>query len=163
MSERNKPINVSLEEVSFAVDCAAGRKAGTVLFKNAQVLNIFTQTIEQTNVLLAGRLIAGLGDYQQAETILDLQGHYLAPGLIDGHIHIESSLVTPAAYAAGVLPRGVTGIVCDPHEIANVAGVAGIRWLLEQSEGLPFDVWVTVPSCVPSTPIGNLWSNFRTS
>jgi adenine deaminase len=151
MSERTKPINVSLEEVTFAVDCAAGRKAGTLLFGNAKVLNIFTQSIEETNVLIAGRMIAGIGDYQQANQVIDLQGKYLAPGLIDGHIHIESSLVTPAAYAAGVLPRGVTGIVCDPHEIANVAGVAGIRWLLEQSEGLPFDVWVTVPSCVPST------------
>lgn len=153
MSERIKPTHVSLEEVSFAIDCAAGRKPGTLLLKHARVLNVFTQTIEQTHVLLAGRMIAGLGDYTEAETIIDLQGQYLAPGLIDGHVHIESSLVTPAAYAAGVLPRGVTGIVCDPHEIANVAGVAGIRWLLEQSEGLPFDVWVTVPSCVPSTPL----------
>jgi adenine deaminase len=153
MSERTKPVNVSLEEVSFAVDCAAGRKAGTLLFKNARVLNVFTQSIDESNVLIAGRMIAGIGDYQQADKVIDLQGKYLAPGLIDGHIHIESSLVTPAAYAAGVLPRGVTGIVCDPHEIANVAGVAGIRWLLEQSEGLPFDVWVTVPSCVPSTPL----------
>ncbi len=151
MSDRNKPINLSLEEVTFAVDCAAGRKSGTLLFKNAKVLNVFTQSIDLSNVLIAGRVIAGIGDYDQADEVIDLQGNYLAPGLIDGHIHIESSLVTPRAYAAGVLPRGVTGIVCDPHEIANVAGVAGIRWLLEQSEGLAFDVWVTVPSCVPST------------
>jgi adenine deaminase len=151
MSERTKTINVSLGEVTYAVDSAAGRKAGTILFKNAKVINVFTQSIDETNVLLAGRLIAGLGDYTEAQTVIDLQGQYLAPGLIDGHVHIESSLVTPGAYAAGVVPRGVTGVVCDPHEIANVAGIAGIRWLLEQSEGLPLDVWMTVPSCVPST------------
>src|SRR5690606_6154858 len=76
---------------------------------------------------------------------------YVAPGLIDGHVHLESSLVTPEGYARAVLPRGVTGVVCDPHEIANVAGENGVEWLLDSTTGLPFDVWVTVPSCVPSS------------
>ena len=147
---------VSLDEVRHAVDVAAGRAPGTLLLKNARVLNMFTLSIEQTHVLLAGTLIAGVGTVftdADAQEVQDLQGAYLAPGLIDGHVHIESSLVTPSAYAQGVLPRGVTGVVCDPHEIGNVAGVPGIAWLLQRSEGLPLDVWVTVPSCVPSTPL----------
>ena len=147
---------VSLETLRFAVDAAAGRKAGTLLLKNAQVINVFTQTLEDVHVLLAGPLIAGVGlDYADAEAdeVLDLKGMTLSPGLIDGHMHIESALVSPSAYASGVLPRGVTAVVCDPHEIGNVAGVDGINWLIEASEGLPMDVWVTVPSCVPATPL----------
>ncbi len=147
---------VTLEDLRFAVDVAAGRKPGTYLFKNARVLNVFTGTVDETHVLLAGKLIAGVGEVfknAEADETVDLAGRHLAPGLIDGHVHLESSLVTPAAYAAATVPRGVTGVVCDPHEIGNVAGVPGIHWLLESSEELPLDVWVTVPSCVPSTPL----------
>jgi adenine deaminase len=147
---------VTLAEARAAVEVAAGRAKGSFLFKHVQLLNVFTLQIERTHVLLAGRLIAGVGEaYEDAEAdvVLELEGRYLAPGLIDGHVHIESSLVTPSAYAQGVLPRGVTGVVCDPHEIGNVAGVAGIEWLLKRSEDLPLDVWVTVPSCVPSTKL----------
>ena len=147
---------LTLEDLRFAVDVAAGRKLGTHLFNNARVLNVFTGTVDETHVLLAGKLIAGVSDVfkdAEADETVDLAGRYLAPGLIDGHVHLESSLVTPAAYAAAAVPRGVTGVVCDPHEIGNVAGVPGIHWLLESSEGLPLDVWVTAPSCVPSTPL----------
>lgn len=146
----------TLEEVRRAVDVAAGRAPGTLLLRNGRVVDVFTLKLVDADVLVAGRLIAAvapdLRDAAADETI-DLDGACLAPGLIDGHVHIESSLVTPAAYASGVLPRGVTGVVCDPHEIGNVAGVPGIRWLLDRSEGLPLDVWVTVPSCVPSTAL----------
>lgn len=144
----------SLADIRLAVDAAAGRTAGTLLLRNARLLDVFTQTVIDTHVLIAGKLIAAVGPSlvdADADEIVDLEGAYLAPGLIDGHVHIESSLVTPSAYATGVLPRGVTGVVCDPHEIGNVAGIPGIEWLLESSEGLPIDVWVTVPSCVPST------------
>lgn len=147
---------VTLVEVKQAVDAAAGRVPGSLLLKNAKLLNVLTLEVQETHVLVAGRLIAGVGEVYaaaEAEVVVDLAGQYLAPGLIDGHVHLESSLVSPGAYAEGVVPRGVTGVVCDPHEIANVAGVAGIHWLIEQSEGLPFDVWVTVPSCVPATSL----------
>lgn len=154
MSDVN-PGAVTLVEVREAVDVAAGRKQGSLLIRNANVVNVFTNDIARTHVLLAGRLIAGVGEIfaaAEARENIDLEGRHLVPGLIDGHLHIESALVTPAAYAAGVVPRGVTGLVCDPHEIGNVAGLPGIRWLLQNSEELPLDVWVTVPSCVPSTP-----------
>ncbi|MDZ7704418.1 MAG: adenine deaminase [Trueperaceae bacterium] len=156
MKPEDVKATVTLDEVRRAVAVAAGREAGSLLLKNATLLNVLTQDIDDTHVLLAGRLIAGVGpDYADAaaDEVVDLGGKHLAPGLIDGHVHIESSLVTPGAYAAGVVPRGVTAVVCDPHEIGNVAGVPGIEWLLERSERLPLDVWVTVPSCVPSTPM----------
>ncbi|MEJ2359186.1 MAG: adenine deaminase [Deinococcales bacterium] len=127
---------ITTEEVRFAVDVAAGRRPATVLLHDARLLNVFDGRIRRVSVALAGRLIATVGpgeDAPAADVVVDLRGAYLAPGLIDGHVHIESSLVTPGAYAEGVVPRGVTGVVCDPHEIANVAGVAGVEWLLERS------------------------------
>lgn len=147
---------VTREELRFAVDVAAGRRPASVLLRGGRLLNVFDGRIRPVTVALAGRLVAAVGPVDEmelaADSVVELRGAYLAPGLIDGHVHIESSLVTPQAYAEGVVPRGVTGVVCDPHEIANVAGVAGVTWLLERSRGLPMDVWVTVPSSVPSTP-----------
>lgn len=149
-------MTVTVAELRQAVDVAMGRSAGTCLLKNARLVNVFSQQIERTHILLAGPLVAAVGpEYAEAEAleVLDLEGRVVAPGLIDGHVHLESSLVSPAEYARGVVPRGVTGVVTDPHEIGNVAGVAGIEWLMEASEGLPMEVWITVPSSVPSTPL----------
>ncbi|GAO75164.1 adenine deaminase [Meiothermus ruber] len=149
-------MNLQLSDLQYAVDVAMGRQPGSLLLKNARLVNVFTLEIQHTHILLAGRLIAAVGPaYAQAPAaeVVDLEGRWVAPGLIDGHVHLESSLVSPAEYAKGVVPRGVTGVVTDPHEIANVAGVAGIEWLMQASEGLPLEVWITVPSSVPSTPL----------
>lgn len=149
-------MNLQLSDLQYAVDVAMGRQPGSLLLKNARLVNVFTLEIQHTHVLLAGRLVAAVGPaYAQAPAaeVVDLEGRWVAPGLIDGHVHLESSLVSPAEYARGVVPRGVTGVVTDPHEIANVAGVAGIEWLMQASEGLPLEVWITVPSSVPSTPL----------
>ncbi|RDI96219.1 adenine deaminase [Meiothermus sp. QL-1] len=146
----------TLAELQYAVDVALGRRPGSLLLRNARLLNVFSLTVQPAHILLAGPLVAAVGEAYaeaQAEEVIDLEGRWVAPGLIDGHVHLESSLVTPAEYARGVVPRGVTGVVTDPHEIANVAGVAGIEWLMEASEGLPLEVYVTVPSSVPSTPL----------
>lgn len=149
-------LSPSLQELQFAVDAAMGRRPGTLLLKNARLVNVFTLEIQQTHILLAGALIAAVDpEYADAKAhqVIDLEGAFVAPGLIDGHLHIESSMVSPAEYARGVVPRGVTGIVTDPHEIGNVAGVAGIEWMIEASQDLPLEVWVTVPSSVPSTKL----------
>ncbi|TVR85929.1 MAG: adenine deaminase [Trueperaceae bacterium] len=145
----------SLDELRRVVDVAAGRCEGDLLLRGGRLMNVFDGSIERADVLIAGALVAAVGDLGDASAaqVEDVSGAFVAPGLIDGHVHIESSLVTPARYAEAVLPRGVTGAVCDPHEIANVAGVAGVRWLLAGSRDLPFDVWVTVPSCVPSSAL----------
>lgn len=152
----------SAAEVRRAIDVAAGRAAGSLLLRGGRVVNVITNEVHDADVLLAGRLIAAVGNVpaSNAAEVLDLGGAFVTPGLIDGHVHLESSLVTPAAYAEAVLPRGVTGAVCDPHEIANVAGEAGVRWLLAATEELPFDVWVTVPSCVPATPLETIGAVF---
>lgn len=145
-----------VDEVKAAVRTALGQQPGTVLFTHAHIVNVITGDIQDGAVLLAGRLIAGVGEAVSAAAaaeVVDLGGRWLAPGLIDGHVHLESSLITPGEYARAVVPRGVTGAVCDPHEIANVSGVDGIRWFLRASDGLPLDVWIGVPSCVPSSAL----------
>ena len=96
-------------------------------------------------------LIAGVGEYE-GEKEIDLQGKVVIPGLIDAHVHIESSMVTPRRYAEAVLPLGVTSVITDPHEIANVAGSEGIRYMLDASEGIPLTVYIMLPSSVPATP-----------
>ena len=149
------------EEVAAAVAVAAGREEGDLLLRGGCVVDVFTNEVHRADVLVAGRLIAAVGrDLGGAREVVDVRGSYVAPGLIDGHVHLESSLVTPAAYADAMLPRGVTAVVCDPHEIANVAGEAGVRWLLDSTARLPLDVWVTVPSCVPSTRLETAGARF---
>jgi len=148
---------------------ASGREQATLLLAGGRLVNVFTNEVHAADVLVAGRLIAGIFDpddgaaaerRRNAVEVVDLHGAFVVPGLIDGHVHIESSLVSAAEYARGVLGRGVTGAVCDPHEIANVAGENGVRWLLEATDTLPFDVWVTVPSCVPSSPFETVGADF---
>jgi adenine deaminase len=151
------PLDPTIDELARAVDVAAGRRPADLLLTSARSLNVFTGEVERVDVAVAGRLVAavlpaGAVTFACRER-LDLDGAYLSPGLIDGHVHVESSLVTPAAYARAVLPRGVVGIVNDPHEIANVAGLEGVRWWLACGDGMPFDLWTSAPSCVPSTPL----------
>ncbi len=124
------------------------------LLKNGTVVNVFTDTLDQTDVLIEDGRIIGLGDYapSDADVVQDASGRYICPGLIDGHMHIESTMLTPAELARAVLPHGTTAVVADPHEIANVCGTDGIDYMLGMSEGLPLSVYVMLPSCVPATP-----------
>ena len=124
------------------------------LLKNGKVLNVFTGELENADVLIEDARVLGVGDYtdSDADVVEDVAGKYICPGLIDGHIHIESTMLTPAELARVCVAHGTTAIVADPHEIANVSGVPGIRYMLEASEGLPMTVYVVLPSCVPATP-----------
>lgn len=123
------------------------------LLKNGTVINVFTGETEKTNVLIEDGIIAGVGGYtdSDADIIKDVSGKYICPGFIDGHIHIESTMLLPSELARVCIPHGTTAIVADPHEIANVCGVDGINFMLETSEGLPLTVYVMLPSCVPAT------------
>ena len=125
------------------------------LLKNGTVLNVFTGEMLRENVLMGDGIILGTGSYtdSDADIIRDVSGCMLCPGLIDGHIHIESTMLTPAELARAALPHGTTAIVADPHEIANVCGTAGIDFMLEMSEDLPLHVYLTAPSCVPAMPL----------
>ncbi|HAZ31092.1 MAG TPA: adenine deaminase, partial [Dehalococcoidia bacterium] len=122
-----------------------------LLLVNARVVNTFTAQIETANVAICQGLVAGLCDYRQGKEIIDLNEKYLIPGLIDGHIHLESSLLGPAEYARAVVPRGVLSVVTDFHEIANVCGLAGIKYMLKCAGPLPMDIFGMAPSCVPAT------------
>lgn len=124
------------------------------LFKNGSVINVFTDSVEKKNVLIEDSIIIGVGEYDDsdADTVINISGKYICPGLIDGHIHIESTMLTPAELARVCLPHGTTSIVADPHEIANVCGSYGIAYMLEMSENIPMHVNIMVPSCVPATP-----------
>lgn len=124
------------------------------LLKNGRIGNVFTDTLEKANVLLENERIIGVGDYsdEDADHSEDLSGRILCPGFIDGHIHIESTMLRPVEFARACLPHGTTTIIADPHEIANVSGLIGIAYMLEASERLPMNMYFVIPSCVPATP-----------
>ena len=117
------------------------------------MVNVFTGEVLATDVALAGGRIAGVGPGYEANETVDLGGRYLAPGLIDAHVHIESSMVRPGEFARAVVPCGVTTVITDPHEIANVCGLDGIRFMLRDAEAVPLEVFVNASSCVPATDL----------
>lgn len=133
------------------IQVARGLAPADLLLANGRVVNTFTGEIERANVAIVGDTIAGLGDYQQARETWDIEGRFVAPGFIDGHTHVESSLLHIAQYARAVVPRGTTAVVTDLHEIANVCGLEGIRYVLRWASRLPLDVHFMAPSCVPAT------------
>ncbi len=133
------------------LDVARGDEPADVVLSGGRVVNVFTGEIERADVALAGTRVAGVGEGYEGRTAIPLDGAYVVPGLIDAHVHIESSLVTPPEFARAVVPRGTTTVVADPHEIANVHGAAGVRFMLDASEGLPLGVFVMASSCVPAT------------
>lgn len=133
---------------------ARGDAPADLALRDGRVINVFTGEIVETDVVMAGDTIVGVGPGYEARQEINLGGRYVCPGLIDAHVHIESSMVTPPQFARALAPRGTTTVVCDPHEIANVAGVEGIRYMLAASEGLPLSVFVNLPSCVPATSMG---------
>ncbi|PEJ48484.1 adenine deaminase [Bacillus sp. AFS002410] len=122
------------------------------LIKNGKIINVFTKEIIEDSIAVTNGIIVGIGEYE-ANVVIDADGKYISPGFIDSHVHIESSMVLPSEYAKTVLPHGVTTVITDPHEIANVAGVNGIKMMLDASENIPLDVRVMLPSCVPATSL----------
>ncbi|GIX47162.1 MAG: adenine deaminase [Candidatus Tectimicrobiota bacterium] len=130
---------------------ARGERPADLLLRRARIVNTFTAEVEEGTVALCQGYVAGIGDYRQGKRVLDLEGRYLLPGFINGHTHLESSLLTLEQYARAVVPRGTLAVVTDLHEIANVSGLAGIRALLAASRRLPLDLFLMAPSCVPPT------------
>jgi len=141
---------MKVEELKGIIEVARGVKPADIILKGAKVVNVFSGEIENGDVAILGDRIVGVGDYEGKKEI-DLDGGYLVPGLIDSHVHIESSMVSPVQYARGVLPRGTTTVFADPHEITNVMGIEGFELMLKMSEGIPLKVFLNVPSCVPAT------------
>jgi len=133
------------------LNIARGVEKAELVIKNANIINVFTNEVIKGDVAIDGGIIVAIGQYSGKEEV-DLKGKYLSPAFIDSHVHIESSKVTPGQFARAVVPRGVTTIIADPHEIANVKGIEGIEYMLDESENIPLDVYIMLPSCVPATP-----------
>ena len=134
------------------IQVARGEADAELVLRNARVVNVFSGDVHLTNVAIVRSYIAGLGDYR-ARNEIDLGGRFLAPGFIDGHVHIESSMLSVPEFGRAVVPRGTTSVVADPHEIANVLGLDGVRYILETSKYNPLSVFVMAPSCVPATSL----------
>ena len=142
-----------MDDLTRTLAVARGDEPADLLLRNARLVNVLSGEIHPADIAVAGGIVTGLGGGTTLKACeeIDLGGLYVAPGFIDAHVHIESSMVPPAEFARAVVPRGVTTVVTDPHEIGNVLGLAGIRFMLEDAEGAPLDVLVNASSCVPAT------------
>src|SRR5205823_5958343 len=140
-----------MRHLNQKLSIARGERPAELLFKNANLVNVLSGEIYRTHVAVEDGRVVGLGEYE-GKTIIDLEGAYLAPSLIDGHFHVESSMLTMPEFARAVVPHGTGAVVIDPHEYANVLGLDGIRYVLESSRNLPVDFFIMLPSCVPATP-----------
>lgn len=125
-----------------------------IVIKNGRIIDVFNLEIMTGNMAIADGMFVGIGEFEGVH-VIDAENRYVCPAFIDGHVHIESSMVTPAEYAKVVIPHGVTTVVTDPHEIGNVSGVDGINFMLRNSKNIPLDVFIMLPSCVPATPFEN--------
>jgi adenine deaminase len=134
-----------------SITLARGDEPADLALRNAQLVNVFSGEIYATDVAIAGGVIVGLGSGYAARQEVDLAGRFLCPGFIDAHVHVESAQVPPREFARGLLPHGVTTAVADPHEIGNVLGLDGIRFMLENARGTPLSLFLNAPSCVPAT------------
>ena len=149
-------LNLSMANLKRKIDLATGQKKVDLLVKNANIVNVFSGEIHNDNVAIADGIFVGFGhteEYKEydAQDIIDAQGRFMCPGLIDGHIHLESTFLVPREFCSIVASHGTSAVICDPHEIANVLGLPGIDYFLNSSSGLPVKVYAMMPSCVPAT------------
>lgn len=140
-----------LSELRSKITLAKGQKRVDLVVKNANLVNVLSGQIYQTDVAIVGDFIVGLGEGYEAKHTFDANGQYLSPGLIDGHIHIESTFLSPKEFSSVVSSHGTSAVICDPHEIANVIGLRGIDYVIHSSIGLPVKIFVMMSSCVPTT------------
>jgi adenine deaminase len=143
--------SLTREQRQDLVRVARGELAADVSIRNARVVDVHTLTVYRASVAVKHGFVALVGVDTDAVEIVDASGGFLAPGLIDAHIHIESSLMTPRRFAGVVVPRGTVGVVAEPHELVNVTGLSGLHWMLEAGRNTPLHVWASVPSCVPAS------------
>ncbi|MDO8733836.1 MAG: adenine deaminase [Elusimicrobiota bacterium] len=137
-------------DIREIIKAANGEIIVDLLLKNGKLINVFSGEIRKESVAIHKGFVVGFGNYK-AKKVLDLSGKYIAPGFIDGHVHIESSMVSVSEFARAVVPKGVTSVITDAHEIANVLGIDGIKYMLESSKNQPLNVFFMLPSCVPAT------------
>lgn len=141
-------------QLKTRIDAANKKRKADLVIRHASIVNVFTKSLTTGDVAISDGIIVGIGEYEGIEEI-DATGKFIAPGLIDAHVHIESSMVTPQQFSQVVLPHGVTTVITDPHEIANVSGTAGLDFMMKDAESTLLDVKFMLPSCVPSTGFEN--------
>ncbi len=145
-------MKIDTARLTALIDAARGGRPADLCIRNCRVVNVFSGKVEKADLAVFDGFFLGWGKYEGQETV-DAGGMYVSPAFIDGHIHIESSLLNPAGFCAAVLPWGTGAVVADPHEIANVLGTDGIKYFLECARGLPLDIFFNLPSCVPASPL----------
>lgn len=148
-----------MENLQYLVEVAAGRKPADLVFKNADVVNVFTAEILRADVAVAGGIIAGVGQYSGLQEV-DCTGKTLCPGFIDAHLHIESTMVLPRELVRLTLPSGTTTMIADPHEIVNVCGSGGVQFMLDSTSNLPCNMYIMLPSSVPTTEFETAGASF---
>lgn len=134
------------------INVARGLEKADLVIKNANIINVLSEEIHKADIAIADGTIAGISDNYSGEKEIDVNGAYVTPSFIDGHVHLESSMMLPSEFAKAVLPAGTTTVIIDPHEISNVFGLHGISFMHEAVKNLPMDVYTMLPSCVPATP-----------
>ena len=137
------------------ISVATQREKADLILKNGKIIDVINLKIIEKDIAIVDGVIVGIGKYDNSDNIINLNGKYISPGLIDGHVHIESSLLPPKSFARVSLRNGVTTVIADPHEIANVSGVDGIKFMLDESKNIDLDIFYMLPSCVPSTNFEN--------
>lgn len=140
------------KRIEKIINIARGVEKADLVIKNASIVNVLSEEIHMDDVAIADGIIAGIGKGYKGENEIDINGAYLSPSFIDGHVHIESSMLLPSEFAKAVVPAGTTTLIIDPHEISNVLGLHGISFMREAVQNLPLDVYTMLPSCVPATP-----------
>lgn len=133
---------------------SAKKVKADIVIKNGKIIDVFNGEIIEEDIAIQDGIIIGIGQYEGKKTI-DANGKYISPGFIDGHVHIESAMVTPQQFSQVVVPNGVTTVIADPHEIANVSGKTGIQFMIDSAKNLPLNIFFMLPSCVPATPFEN--------
>ena len=141
-----------MEQIKKNIDAAMGRIKADLVLKNANFINVFTESVDRGDIAIVNDTIVGIGEYV-GDTEIDCTDLYVTPGFIDSHVHIESSMIMPQQFAGVVIKKGITTVIADPHEIANINGMDGINFMLENSKDAPIDIFFMLPSCVPATKI----------
>jgi len=156
-------MNGTVQGLKKRISVAKSESPADLVLKKGRVVNVFTGDMQERDVAISDGVIAGLGPDYHGKKEIDAEGKWIVPGLIDGHLHIESSMLVPSRLAAALMVNGTTAIVSDPHEIANVLGIEGICFMLEDSRSIPFDIFFMAPSCVPATCLETAGANLSAS
>ncbi|MFH1690891.1 MAG: amidohydrolase family protein, partial [Candidatus Eisenbacteria bacterium] len=150
-----------MKELAKIIRVARGHMQPDLVLRNARIVNVFSAEVYLSDIAILGERIVGIGEGYKGKKEIDLERRFVLPGLIDGHMHIESSMVKVQEFARSVVPRGTTSVVCDPHEIANVHGLEGIHYILNSSKYSPVNIFVMLSSCVPATNFETSGANLR--